>query len=1271
MAKATKGKAQGIEILPESIESFDFLRLGIASPEEILSWSNGEVTKPETINYRTQRPERDGLFCEKIFGPVKNYECSCGKYKSARYKGMICDRCGVEVTHASVRRRRMGHIELAVPCAHIWYVHGVPSRLALVLDISSNDLEKVIYFGGFIIKEVDEELKKKTLEQLKKEYEEYQKEITQKIKQADKKEKTKLLEKKSQVERAFVKGKEELQNLRVKKVISEDEYYDLITKYGQIVKVGIGAEAIAELLEAMDLEKEIKEMEKKLSKYTEKQRPKRIVYRLKLFYQMKKANIRPEWMIIKVLPVIPPDLRPMVQLDGGRFAASDLNDLYRRVISRNNRLKRLMQEGAPEVILRNEKRMLQEAVDALIDNSARGQKAAMTTSGRRALKSLSDMLRGKQGRFRQNLLGKRVDYSGRSVIVVGPELKFHQCGIPKHMALEIFRPFVIAKLLEKETANNIKHANQLVEQEIPEVWEVLGEIIKNYVVLLNRAPTLHRLGIQAFEPVLVEGKAIRIHPLICEAYNADFDGDQMAVFLPLSKKAQEEAKALMASSVNLLKPASGRPIVTPKQDMVWGLYYLTYLDDKQKAKKYFGSEEEILVAYWTGHLDLQEKIKIKIKEGDVIETSCGRVILNQVLPPKLRFFNDLVDKKAMSRLIAKSFEFLGKEKTVELIDDLKTLGVYFATVFGTTISMADIVIPKEKKQILAKAEKEVKNIRKQFEQGMITNEERHLMIVDVWSKARGELEKKMLTAYSPLNPVYSMVLSGSRGSVAQLSQLSGMKGLVVSPSGRIIDLPVKANYKEGLGVLEYFISSHGARKGRTDTALRTSEAGYLTRRLVDVAQDIIVEEEDCGTKEGITLRREEEADFVLSLRGRVVLKDVKNKKGEILIKKGELITQELAQKIAEEVEEVEVRSPLTCASPYGICQKCYGEDLARGEMAELGTAVGIMAAQAIGEPGTQLTMRTFHVGGVAGEDITQGLPRVEQLFEARTPKNPALLAEEAGKVRIIEKEDKTEIVLEATRKKKRTLHLPKNTTLKVKEGELVKEKEVLTEGRVRIKAPFSGRIVKIEKTKIVIEASEPARYEWEVSPYFEILVEDGEEVEKGQQLTEGNVDIKMLARLKGEKAAQKHIINEISDVYASQGQDIHPKHFEVTVRRMFSKCQIVNPGDSTFVEGQIVDRAKVDFINRELKKKKKKGIRALPLVLGITRVSLSTDSFLSAASFQETSAVLRDAALVGKVDLLRGIKENVIIGKLIPSGTGFKPRRYLLPADKSKSKGKK
>ncbi|MCD6421790.1 DNA-directed RNA polymerase subunit beta', partial [bacterium] len=985
----------------------------------------------------------------------------------------------------------------------------------------------------------------------------------------------------------------------------------------------------------------------------EGQRPRREVYRLKLLRQMDKAGIRPEWMVIKILPVIPPDLRPMVQLDGGRFAASDLNDLYRRVISRNNRLKRLIKEGAPEVILRNEKRMLQEAVDALLDNSARGAKAAMTASGRRPLRSLSDMLRGKQGRFRQNLLGKRVDYSGRSVIVIGPELKLHQCGIPKEMALEIFRPFVVSKLLEREIANNIKHANQLIEQQIPEVWEILGEIVKNYLVLLNRAPTLHRLGIQAFEPVLVEGKAIRIHPLICEAYNADFDGDQMAVFLPLSKKAQEEARKMMASVVNLLKPASGKPITTPNRDMVWGLYFLTYIDEKQEAKKYFGSEEEVLVAFYQGKLDVQEKIKVRLKEGEVIETSAGRVLLNQVLPKELRFFNEHIDKKMMSRLVSSAFSILGRKRTVKLLDDLKALGFYYATYFGATISMADIVVPEEKEKILREAEKEVKKVETQYAQGMITEEERHLMIVDIWSKAKNELEEAMLNAYDPLNPVYSMVISGSRGSVAQLSQLSGMKGLVVSPSGKIIDVPVKANYKEGLDVLEYFISSHGARKGRTDTALRTSESGYLTRRLVDVAQDIIIAEEDCGTKEGIVIRKEEEPDFAFALRGRVSLEEVKDKNGKVILQKGELISPEKAEELADKIEELKVRSPLTCQSPFGVCQKCYGEDLARGHEVELGTAIGIIAAQAIGEPGTQLTMRTFHVGGVLGEDITQGLPRVEQFFEARSPRTPAILAEESGKVRVVEKEDHIEIVLEAQRKKRRVIHLPEGVKLRVKEGQEVKEKEILAEGKVKITAPFSGRITALKGKKLILESDEPARFEWQVPPTTEVLVSDGDEVQKGDQLTEGDIDVKTLARLKGERFAQRYIINEINSVYVSQGQDIHPKHFEVIVRKMFSKAQVLDPGDSDFVEGQIVDRAKLEFVNRELKEKGKKPALTMPLVLGITKVALATDSFLSAASFQETSAVLRDAALIGKLDALRGIKENVIIGKLIPSGTGF------------------
>jgi len=1257
MPKISQNKPEGKEILPESIESFDHVQLILASPQEIVSWSNGEVVKPETINYRTQRPERDGLFCEKIFGPVKNYECACGKYKSARYKGIICDRCGVEVTHASIRRRRMGHIELAVPCAHIWYVYGVPSRLALVLDISAVDLEKVVYFGGFIIKEVDEDLKKEALAQFDQEYKNYQKEWVKKSKTTkDKMAKKELEEKWVQIEKAYIRGKEELSSLKSKKVISEEEYHDFSAKYGQIIKVGIGAEAIKDLLEQIDLDQEIEILEKKLSKYPEGQRPKRQIYRLRIFRQMKKVNIRPEWMIQTILPIIPPDLRPMVQLDGGRFAASDLNDLYRRVISRNNRLKRLIKEGAPEVILRNEKRMLQEAVDALLDNSARGSKAAMTTSGRRALRSLSDMLRGKQGRFRQNLLGKRVDYSGRSVIVVGPELKIHQCGVPKTMALEIFRPFVTAQLLEKELANNIKHANQLIEQEIPEVWEVLGDIVKNYKVLLNRAPTLHRLGIQAFDPVLVEGKAVRIHPLVCEAYNADFDGDQMAVFLPLSKEAQIEAQGLMSSDFNLLKPASGRPIISPNRDIVWGLYYLTYLGKKAKVRKYFGSLNEAIVAFYKGTVNLQDKIKVQIALGENVETSCGRLIFNQILPKELGFVNQLIDKKAMSRLLAKAFELVGRERAIDLIDDLKSLGFSFATHFGVTISMTDILIPEAKTKILAEAEKQVAQIESEFDKGMITEEERHLMVVDIWLKTKADLEKQMLATYHELNPVYSMVLSGSRGNVAQLSQLSGMKGLVVSPSGEVIDLPVKANYREGLDVLEYFLSSHGARKGRTDTALRTSEAGYLTRRLVDVAQDLIVTEKDCQTDDGIILRKEEEPDFSFSMRGRIVAKTIKNKDGETIVKKGELISLEKAHKIAEILDEVLVYSPLTCKSPYGVCQKCYGEDLSRSDLVQLGSAVGIMAAQAIGEPGTQLTMRTFHIGGVAGEDITQGLPRVEQIFEARSPKNAAILAEEDGKIRVIEKEDRIELILEAHRKKKRTLHLPKSVKLRVKRGKKVKEKDILTEGKIKVRAPFSGKITEITKDTVTLESTEPARFEWEVSPLTEILVNDKDEVIQGQQLTEGNIDIRALARLRGEGAAQKHIILEVNSVYSSQGQDIHPKHFEIIARRMFSKAQILDPGDSNYIEGQIIDRAKSDFINEALKKRKKKPMMVAPLVLGITRVALSTESFLSAASFQETSTVLKDAALVGKVDFLKGVKENVIIGKLIPAGSGFEKK---------------
>lgn len=1244
-----KIRPQGKEILPDSIDSFNEIKITLADKNEIVSWSHGEITKPETINYRTQKPERDGLFDEKIFGPVKNYECACGKYKSIRYKGVICDRCGVEITHSSVRRRRMGHIELAVPCAHIWYVHGVPSRMALILDITSNDLERVIYFGGFIIKELDTDLRDRVLKQLEEEYKNYIKDLEAKMKQAKKEERKEIEQKMIQVEKAFVRGRDELTALKEKTVISEDEYYALSTKYGQIVKVGIGAAAILDLLENVNLEKEINDLEKLLVKYPEGARPKREMYRLRLLRQMKKAGITPNSMILENLPVIPPDLRPLVQLDGGRFAASDLNDLYRRIISRNNRLKRLIKEGAPEVILRNEKRMLQEAVDALLDNSARGSKAAMTTSGRRALRSLADMLRGKQGRFRQNLLGKRVDYSARSVIVVGPELKLNQCGIPKIMALEIFKPFVIAELLKRESANNIKHANQLIDHEISEVWEILAEIIKNYFVLLNRAPTLHRLGIQAFKPVLVEGKAIRIHPLVCEAYNADFDGDQMAVFLPLSKKAQFEAEKLMYSVVNLLKPASGKPISTPVREMVWGIYYLTFLDDDKSKPKYFmGSEDEVLTSFYSRKIDLQDKIKVKLNSGKIIETSCGRVIFNQILPEELKFVNTLIDKKGISRLINKAFNILGKAKTVALIDDIKDLGFSYATQFGSTISMDDIIIPEDKGKILAVGEKQLQDIEKEYNKGMITKEERHSMIVDIWSKARSELEKSVLANYSSKNPVFSMVVSGSRGSISQLSQLSGMKGLVVSPSGRIIDLPVKANYREGLDVLEYFISSHGARKGRSDTALRTAEAGYLTRRLVDVAQDVVILEKDCGTKSSILIKAEEENNFAFSIRGRVLAKDVKE--GNVKIAKaGELITFDLAEKIAQKSQEVEVYSPLTCEAKTGVCQKCYGEDLARGELVMPGTAVGIVAAQAIGEPGTQLTLRNFHVGGVVGEDITQGLPRVQQIFEARSPKVPAILAEEDGKVRVVEKDEVVEIILEANRVKHRTLHLPKDAKPIVKKGDLVKEKDVISKGKIKVKSPFLGTITEVNPGEVVIESKEPARYINEVSPITEILVNDGDNVKKGEQLTGGNIDPKTLARLAGEEIAQRYMINEINNIYVSQGQEIHPKHFEVVIARMFAKGLVLHPGNSNFIEGQVMDRLTLDEANIKLKNSKKKEIIYEPLILGITQASLLTDSFLSAASFQETSGILRDAALIGKTDKLKGIKENVIIGKLIPA----------------------
>ncbi len=1200
------------------------IRIKLASPEDILRWSHGEVTKPETINYRTQRPEKDGLFCERIFGPTKDYECYCGKYKKIRYKGVVCDRCGVEVTRSSVRRERMGHIKLACPVSHIWFLRGVPSRIGMVLDIPMQQLEKVIYFAGYIITSVDEEAKKQALKKIDEEYNAKEKKIKSEIK--NKKEaKAAILELKKKRDKA----REELLGIKELKVISEIEYYDYSTKFGEVFEAGTGAETLRKIFEKIDLKKEIKKLKEKLQQKEAVVNRRKILRRLRLFEGMLKAGIRPEWMFLTVLPVLPADLRPMVQLDGGRYASSDLNDLYRRVINRNNRLKYLLEISAPEVIIRNEKRMLQEAVDALIDNGMRkGVLTTATTGGKRLLKSLADIIKGKKGRFRQNLLGKRVDYSGRSVIVVGPSLKLHQCGIPKKMALELFKPFVIKKILDKELAYNVRGAGRLIEQQTDEVWAILEEVVKDKLVLLNRAPTLHRLGIQAFQPVLIEGESIQIHPLVCKAYNADFDGDQMAVYLPLSEKAQKEARELMLSSRNLLKPATGVPIVAPTQDIVLGCYWITKLlplKEKEKGKekdniKYFSSLEEAILAYETGRVNLRERIKVLLppekspnKKETLIETSVGRILFNDALPKDYPFINDLMDSKKLEKLVSEIIENYPEKETEEFLDKIKHLGFEASTISGITWGMDDLVVPPQKPEIIKRAEKEVSLIEKQFEKGFLSKEEKTNKVIEVWTRTKNEIEKLVPKTLPEYGSVFSMVDAGARGSWSQPVQMAGMKGLVINPGGQIIEMPVKSSFKEGFEVLEYFISTHGARKGTADTALRTSTAGYLTRRLVDVAHDVIVLEEDCGDTKGIEVSRKEASDieqnFAFKILGRVVLEDVKTKKGKVIVKKGEVIDWKAVSEIEkEQIEKIRVRSPLSCKSIRGVCRKCYGWDLGRNKMIEMGEAVGVVAAQAIGEPGTQLTLRTFHTGGVAGSaDITFGLPRVQEVFEARSPAGKAEISFVDGKV----------------------LEITPDRTIKI----LVK----------------SDNSAKGKKKKEIVEYKIPGK--------TAILVQPGDEVKKGQQLCEGSVDLKELFKLKSKEEVQKYILNEIQKIYVSQGAIIHDKHIEIIIRQMFSRIRIKDPGDSPFIIGEIIERARFLEENQKLKKEGKKPAKGETILLGISKVALTTDSFLSAASFQETSRVLIRACLEGKEDKLRGLKENVIIGKLIPAGTGFRERQ--------------
>lgn len=1239
---------------------FDGIRLSVASPEDILSWSYGEVTKPETINYRTQKPERDGLFDERIFGPVKDYECYCGKYKKIRYKGIVCDRCGVEITRSSVRRERMGHIDLSVPVLHIWYLHGVPSVLSTILDISISDLEAIVYFAAFIIIDVDESVREQSLAELEHEY--------QALRNRDDVKDNPLAVQKTDA--LYKKSRNELLSLAPRMTLSESQYHELSMKYGQIVRVGIGAEAILELLRNIDLDKSIKEFEEKLKTAGDATR-KKTLRQLRLFADMKKARIRPEWLVITRLPVIPPDLRPMVQLDGGRFATSDLNDLYRRVLNRNNRLKRLIKQSAPEVICRNEKRMLQEAVDALIDNSAKRGRIA-TIGAQRKLRSLSDILRGKQGRFRQNLLGKRVDYSGRSVIVIGPKLKLHQCGLPKVMAIELFKTFVISKLINDGYVHNVKNASRMIERGEPIVWDILEQVTKNYHVLLNRAPTLHRLGIQAFQPVLIEGKAIQIHPSVCYAFNADFDGDQMAVHIPLSEQACDEAANIMLSAKNLLKPASGEPVISPRLDIVLGCYYLTSVDETEdKSKKLYGSKNEAIMAYQQGGIKLRSRVYVRIadrvdqddaenkvlKDGKtLVATTVGRILFNNILPDSLGFHNVSMDSSTLKKVIARTFKECGAPETAELVDKINNLGFTYSTLSGVTISMDDIYTPENKKEIIAETEAKVQKIETLYRQGLITDSEKRTKAIELWLGARDRLEKEMIAGFNKQSPVWITVASGARGSITQLVQMSGMKGNVVNPAGKIIELPIVSNYKEGLTVLEYFISTHGSRKGKSDTALRTSDAGYLTRRLVDVAQDIVIVEGDCGTKEFMTVKKtdytEDAKVFNSKIVGRVAATTIKD-----IVKKGEVITQVIADKIANDksVEEVNIRSVIYCQTKQGVCQHCYGNDMATGVLVKPGTTVGTIAAQAIGEPGTQLTMKTFHMGGISGADITSGLPRVEELFEARSPRTPAVVTEIDGQFDVTTHKGKKLARVASGEKRIDEIEIPEGYEVAVKNGETVKTRQILAtqEGKKTIRATVAGR-VKLNAGKIALLSDELRCEEYEIPPESRLLVKPGDKVVAGQPLTEGHLDLAQTLRLKGAQYTQDYIISEVRQIYASQGQEINDKHVEIIVKQMFSKLMILDEGDSEYVPGQLVDKSDYETSIKELKEKKKTAPASTTSVLGITRVALKTDSFLSAASFQETTNILIDAAIRGAVDRLHGLKENVIIGKLIPAGTGYK-----------------
>lgn len=1404
------------------VNDFNAIRVSLASPEQIRNWSYGEVTKPETINYRTLRPEKDGLFCERIFGPTRDWECFCGKYKRVRFKGIVCDKCGVEVTRSKVRRERMGHVELASPVSHIWYFKGTPSRIGLLLDISPRNLERVLYFANYVITDIHEEQRHEALgnlsETIEREIQELEQDVAESIslKQMQRDRKIADLEQKLQQEREnaeilrkealeelvpvesglrnqikesmkqvvmedliFIptgdviarqgeviekghlaaleklvdsyrdavagqmresidqaihdvdsqrarlektteseiqtlsddlksrsdglrgdidKRRRDLEGLKTSQLLTEQQYREMRDRFGDAFEAGMGAESIRKLLEVVNLDEEALKMRHEIHTTTSVQRKKKATKRLNIIESFRKSGNKPEWMIMSVLPVLPPELRPMVQLDGGRFATSDLNDLYRRVINRNNRLKRLLDLSAPEIIIRNEKRMLQEACDALIDNGRRGR--AVSGSANHKLKSLSDMLKGKQGRFRQNLLGKRVDYSGRSVIVVGPTLKLHQCGLPKKMALELFKPFVMRKLVEHRHAHNIKSAKRFVERVKPEVWDVLEEVIQNHPVLLNRAPTLHRMGIQAFEAVLVEGSAIQLHPLVCSAFNADFDGDQMAVHVPLSERAQEEARTLMLSTTNILHPATGEPSIGPSQEMVLGCYYMTVIRPGRKGEgKIFSSEEEALLAYNFDVIELQARIKIRLRSpqevhmeqrpegevpvtqniaGQLVETTVGRVIFNESLPEKLRFKNYTMKKDQLKGIIAESFRFYGRDTTAEVADSIKSLGFEYSTRSGISISVSDIHVPEERSQVLQATEEEVKQVEEQFHDGLITDTERYRQTVTLWTEATKKVEIAVKRVLDPYGSIATISDSGStKAKLQQIRQLSGMRGLMADPSGRIIDVPIRGNFRQGLSVIEYFISSHGARKGLADTALRTAESGYLTRRLIDVAQDVIVNTDDCGTTEGIWITKiASEAMGGSSMRnrliGRVLAGSVQLPNGKVLPVNFELDEETVDTIIGVGITEVYARSVLHCQAPRGICRLCYGRNLGAGTLAVLGDAVGIIAAQSIGEPGTQLTMRTFHTGGIAGAqgDITQGLPRVEELFESRTPKDKAIISELEGEIEIFQDDNNV-------RKMKVTnlqvflddYPLTKGSTLLVKDGDRVLQNAPLATAANGSQAlsRVEGEIVLSDTGKLSIRFEQreektydiPMTYAIANDPRTKLPLSNGIRVRVGQELTKGLIDPQDVLRIQGREAVQMYLVGEVQKVYRNTGVFIHDKHIEVIVRQMLRRVRIDDPGDSVLLPGELVDRFRFEETNAKVIAEGGEPATAQTVLLGVTKASLNTESWLAAASFQETTRVLTEAAISGATDHLMGLKENVIIGKLIPAGTGFLQRKEI------------